>query len=195
MDVIAANHSAADTVDKVLATVPPDAWDRTSRCPEWTLRDVAAHVIWGRDVITAAAGGQDEIAPWGTPGTPSPGQHLGGADPAVEFHRARRAADAAMATGGLGLPGPEFLRRAKPEATAGDFATILVADLLAHAWDIGSAVGAPIEVDPEALAFALSSTSGPIRAPGMFADPVDVGPDATAYERFLGFLGRDPRPV
>ncbi|WP_390623938.1 maleylpyruvate isomerase N-terminal domain-containing protein [Fodinicola feengrottensis] len=45
--------------DEVLAAVPAAQWDARSACPEWTVRDVAGHVIWAQHQLRAWATGQD----------------------------------------------------------------------------------------------------------------------------------------
>lgn len=65
-----------------------------------------------------------------------------------------------------------------------------------HGWDLARATGQPYEVDDE-----LAEAVLPIVTPtgdddsmreGMFGPPVDVGDDATTFDKVLGFGGRDP---
>jgi len=63
---------AQDEFDAILAAVPEDGWDRPSMCREWTVRDVAGHVIWGQHQLRAwATGGPDPARNWAGP-RPSP---------------------------------------------------------------------------------------------------------------------------
>jgi len=43
-----AHWRAQDSFDAVMAAVPAETWDRPCACAQWTLRDVAGHVIWAR---------------------------------------------------------------------------------------------------------------------------------------------------
>jgi hypothetical protein len=69
-----------------------------------------------------------------------------------------------------------------------------VSENLVRAWDIGRAVGRPVEV-PEDLAEACldfwADHADAVLAGGVLPDtPVEPAADATAVERFLGLMGR-----
>lgn len=75
-----------------------------------------------------------------------------------------------------------------------------LAELAAHAWDLASATGQPLDDDGLA-ASALDAARAVIRAdyrdsmgPGNpFGPEVEPPADATAWERFAAFMGRHPR--
>ncbi|GEP38429.1 hypothetical protein NPS01_20920 [Nocardioides psychrotolerans] len=76
-------------------------------------------------------------------------------------------------------------------------ATAGAVELTTHGWDIGLARH-PAHRIPESLArdvLALVSPTLDLSARGEnFAAPIDVPGTASASERLVGFLGRDPRP-
>lgn len=177
---------AQDLFDAVLDLVPSSGWDRPSACSEWTVRDVAGHVIWGQEQLRAWATGQDYDRPEGGPGAPHPGQ-LAGVDVVATWKAARAAADEAIID--------ENLTRAVtlvigPRPVSVVF-TLLVTDLLVHSWDIAHALGLDLRVDPDLIAGSLAwAHDHVIRAPGFFGP--ELAPPAGTGEqtRWLAYLGR-----
>lgn len=190
MDIIAAHVSAEDTFEGVLRQVPGSAWDSPSRCPGWTIRDVTGHVVWGRRVVVASARGEQGQDTDGGPGTEHPAGVLG-EEPLTAWLNARAEADALLSAASLARPAPEFIRRIAPEATLGQVLDNLSADLLGHAWDIGSVIGVETHVDPDALRRVQRGIDrGLPRIEGFYADAPEPNPDATAFDRFLATTGR-----
>lgn len=190
MDIIAAHRSAEDSFEDVLRRVPDDAWDKPSRCPGWTVRDVVGHIVWGRHLVAALARGEVLANRDGAPGAERPARVLTD-EPLTAWLVAREDADALLTPANMMRPGPEFIRRDHPEATLGQFLDNLTADLLCHAWDIGSVVGADLSVDPYALARARRGVErGLPRRPGWFAESHPTPEDATPFELFLAYTGR-----
>lgn len=68
----------------------------------------------------------------------------------------------------------------------------MVADLLAHGWDIAAPLGLPLEPDAQTLAVAEAAVRpGVRRQPGFMGEEVAVPQGATAFMRYLGFLDRE----
>jgi uncharacterized protein (TIGR03086 family) len=71
-------------------------------------------------------------------------------------------------------------------------------EVVLHGWDLARATGQPYRCDPSSAAAVLeftSSSARPENAPmrqGLFGPVVDVPEDAPAFDRALGFAGRDP---
>src|SRR3981081_3504173 len=97
-----AYQRAQDGFDAVLAAVPSEKWDRPSACAQWTLRDVAGHVVWGQEQLRHWATGQHYGRMDGAPGAAHPGV-LAGTNPVETFRDVRAAA--------VGSLTPEALRR------------------------------------------------------------------------------------
>src|SRR3981081_3304607 len=82
---------AQDCFEGVLAVVPAQEWDRPSACAQWTLRDVAGHVIWGQEQLRHWATGQHYGCTDGAPGAAHPGR-LTGTNPVETFRDVRASA-------------------------------------------------------------------------------------------------------
>jgi uncharacterized protein (TIGR03086 family) len=71
-------------------------------------------------------------------------------------------------------------------------------ELVLHGWDLARATGQPFTSDPESTAAVLAFTSASARPEqatgrqGLFGPVVEVPEDAPAFDRALGFAGRDP---
>ena len=178
---------AQDTFDTVLAAVPGDRWDTPSRCTEWTVRDVAGHVIWGQEQLRHWATGQDYPVDTGAPGAPHPAE-MAGDNPVATWRTARERSVATLTDEALGrmisLPG---LGEIPVQAMVVAFAT----DQLAHAWDIGHALGITVRLDPELVAGSFAwARQRILRAPGFFGPELTPPADADEQTRWLAFLGR-----
>lgn len=95
MDIIAAHRSAEDSFEDVLRRVPDDAWDKPSRCPGWTVRDVVGHIVWGRHLVAALARGEVLANRDGAPGAERPARVLTD-EPLTAWLVAREDADALL---------------------------------------------------------------------------------------------------
>ena len=69
-----AHWRAQDSFDVVMAAVPAETGDRPCACAQWTLRDVAGHVIWGQEQLRHGASVQQQYRR--TDGAPG-AAHLG----------------------------------------------------------------------------------------------------------------------
>jgi uncharacterized protein (TIGR03086 family) len=193
MDAMQRYRRAQDDVDAVLAAVRPDLWDAPSACSEWTVRDVAGHVIWGQRQMRAWATGEDHPDRRGAPGAAHPGE-LAGGDP-VALWRAARAESAATLT-------PEALGRSAPVTGLGEvplaaLVTLLTTDLVAHTWDIGHALGMAVRLEPELVTLAFDwARAHLVRRPGFFGPELTPPAGSGEQTRMLAFLGRaDWQPV
>ena len=76
--------------------------------------------------------------------------------------------------------------------------TVALDELVLHGWDLARATGQPFACDPASTAAVLAFTSAsaqPERAAsreGLFGPVVEIPAEAPAFERALGFSGRDP---
>ena len=187
MNTMESYRRAQDGFDAVLAAVPVDRWEAPSACTEWTVRDVAGHVIWGQELLRHWATGQEYANTTGAPGAPHPGE-MTGSDPLATWRAARASAletltDEALATvvsaGPLG------------EIPLEGFVTLLVTDHLAHTWDIGHALDIEVRLDPEVVPGSFDWSRRNIRrGPGAIGPELTPPPDADEQTRLLAFLGR-----
>ena len=78
---------------------------------------------------------------------------------------------------------------------AAEAAVVALDELVLHGWDLARATGQPYEPDPRDVATVLGFTESfgsPEGTPGLFGPAVPVPDDAPAFDRALGFSGRDP---
>jgi uncharacterized protein (TIGR03086 family) len=178
---------AQEGFDEVLADVPDERWEAPSACAEWTVRDVAGHVIWGQEQLRHWATGEPYGVTTGAPGAPHPGE-LACADPLATWRAARAAAADSLTDDALArtvsLPG-------LGEQPLSAIVTLLITDHLAHSWDIGHAIGLDVCLDPEVIPVSFAwARNNVVRVPGLFGPELAPPPDADEQTRLLAYLGR-----
>ncbi|HEY3465193.1 MAG TPA: TIGR03086 family metal-binding protein [Amycolatopsis sp.] len=184
MDTMDLFGRAQDGVDAVLAAVRDDQWETPSACAEWSVRDVAGHVIWGQNQLRAWATGEDYAEPAGAPGAPHPAK-LAGDDPLATWRAARvtTLTDDQLHRK-ITLPG-------LGEIPLVGVVTLLITDLVAHSWDIGSATGQDVRPEPELVDVAFEwARAHVVRRPGFFGPELEPPAGADEWTRLLAFLGR-----
>lgn len=176
-------EKAQNEFDTILAAVPEDGWDRPSMCREWTVRDVAGHVIWGQHQLRAWVTGAPDPARDGAPGTPHPAV-MTGDDPVATWRAARMVPSGAELDRSATLPG-------LGEVPVPGLMALLVTDLTAHTWDIGHALGLPVDLPSPLVAASFAwAREHVVRRPGFFGPELTPAPDADDQTRMLAFLGR-----
>lgn len=147
--------------------------DRVTPCPDWTVRDLLAHVAGtGTALADFARTGQRAL----------PDRLLPLADPIGETV-ASIADVRAVLTGGAGDP-------ADVSRAAGDVAI----EFTTHSWDLDPRRAIPEDLATDVLAFVSPLVNDELRQQ-FFAAQAEVGPGATASDRLVAFLGRDPVAV
>lgn len=69
-------------------------------------------------------------------------------------------------------------------------------DIWMHSWDLGEALGVGFDLGDERAAAALAGMEpldAMLRDSGQFGPRVEVADDAPVQDRFMAFIGRDPR--
>ena len=166
----------------MIANVAPDDWANQSPCEEWTARDVVRHVV---DVH------QMMLRPLERRLSPAPSVDD---DPLGAFQAAR--ADIAGVLDDPDLARTEydgFFGRSVVEQTIDGF---LGFDLVVHGWDLATATGQAMTIEPDEIARIRAQVDGlgdALRSPGVCKEPVEVPADASEQDKLLAFLGRDPR--
>jgi uncharacterized protein (TIGR03086 family) len=154
-----------------------------SPCPGWTVHQVMTHSIGVTRKFSEFAAGRTD-----TPRTPH--GDLLGADHRAALRTAATAARQAWARVDLRRP----CRLPFGRCTARQAAGINLFDVLAHTWDMASAVGltvvCPDELWHAALA-AATDTLGPNRDQRHYGPAVPPPPGGPAMVCFLHYLGRD----
>ena len=181
--------SACRSTTAVLSTVTDDQLDARTPCDKLALRELVAHV-GGLGVAFAAAARKDfgEL----TDSPPGDGGYqldddwrndypvnLAGL---AEAWGEPSAWDGMTRVGGVDVPGEVC-------------AMIGLTEVVIHGWDVAVVTGQDYEVDDEVAEAVLThmagfAADGPVE--GLFGPAVEVGDDATAFERALALSGRDP---
>lgn len=175
-----------DGFESVLSGVAKDAWDAVTPCGAWTARELAGHVIGGQHMIRALALGQEPPDISTDPG------RLAGEDALHAWRTARKDCASALT--------PAALRRPIPFGRLGelpliDFLGGHILEPLVHTWDLASALGRPIRLDPDLVhhAFATAHVLAPtMRADGRLGAALPPPPGADEQLRLLAFMGRRP---
>lgn len=184
MNVMELYGRAQDGFEAVLAGVGADQWETPSTCPEWSVRDVAGHAVWGQRQLRAWATGEDYAETAGAPGAPHPAV-LAGADPVETW---RTSLVGALTDEELGRP---VSLPGLGEIPVAGIVALLTTDLVAHSWDIGSAAGQDVRLPPELVAVAFAwARANAVRRPGFFGPELVPPAGADEQTRMLAFLGR-----
>jgi uncharacterized protein (TIGR03086 family) len=180
----------AERVDALVKGVTEDQLDAPTPCTDYTVRDLIGHLLGLTAAFRASASKS------GSTGAP-PGRL---AELVTGDWRGRLSVQLAELAGAWRDPGAwEGMTGAGgvelPSSLAG---TIALNELLLHGWDLARATGQEFDPDPAGVRASLEFTSL-VNSPrwtagrtGLFADPVEVPPDAPALDRTLGLSGRDP---
>ena len=168
----------SDGFEARLLGIGTDQWETTvPTCPEWTVKDLVAHVLGSHKSILGLAGKSFSAE--------------AGSELIPLFTRAREAAIQALSD-------PETAETSVEsplgEMTFSQLAdTLLCGDTLFHTWDLARATGQDENLDESAcreVFDALSPYDDGLRAPGFFADKITAPEDADAQTRLLCFGGR-----
>ena len=178
------DRPATDDLDEVLAStcvvlegIGADDWARPTPCRDFDVSDLVDHVMtWSTTYAERV-------------GRSTPTDHVDG-------HRS---------DDGTGHPAALRLRELAPIIVTGYRSDsegsralplgIVLLDYLGHTWDLAVATGQELRVPDSAVDRALEAGRTmltPENRGDSFAPEVPVADDATALERLVAFLGRDP---
>jgi len=181
--------AAAAEAARVVSNVPdgPGTLRAPTPCDDWDLRTLLNHtILWtsysaerrahGESVaedlmskdFTAEPGFRDDYA-----------EQIGRA---VKAWSGPGAWDGELNVMGSGTP-------------AADVGAMLLMEMALHGWDVAKATGQEYRADDataEALLSTVQAQAELFRQYQGFADAIETGPDATAFDRALSLSGRDP---
>jgi uncharacterized protein (TIGR03086 family) len=183
----------------LLRGVAASGWSAPSPCAGWTARDVVTHVVGMHRHVLGQLGHDASAGPDGVADSSADP-----ADPADEFEAVCVAVghlladDSASATPCHTPAGPMSFESHVDE--------VLSDDLVVHTWDLARATGQDDTIDSGDVASLWAKVAAVpaelmarYRTPGAFGPEITVyGPevsvsdDASAQERLVAFLGRDP---
>ncbi len=163
----------------ILDAIAADQWDLPSPCTEWSVREVAEHLIGGNDLFTRALSGEVPTSPGGAGGVPG---------------AYRRSAERLL--GAFREPGVMEMEVQVPFGTvSGAIALQLrLTEVLVHGWDLARATGQtpqfPEEAAEQSLAFTVPMLERIPAGRQPFGPPQPVDRDAPAIDRLAACLGR-----
>ena len=175
-DAIAAAEATLAVCQLVLRGVAEADYDRATVCPEFSVAQLADHLIGSVTFVGGAASAQ--FPP--TAATALEARLAAAAQPALEAWN-HRGLDGTVKVGSSEMPAAAALG-------------ILSVEFLVHAWDFAQATGQHVTV-PEGLAAHVLDVAGQIITPevrsgGNFAAAVPASPDAGVMDRLIAFTGR-----
>ena len=144
-------------------------------CQDFTVHQLAEHLIDGIETLTRAAGGSPDVIRQGP----------------LESVVATAAQQANEAWTKRGTEGTVIL--GPGEIPAAMAASILSIEYLVHAWDFAQATNQQVHVSDEVVTYVLSIATPIIdgsRARGAFGTQVKIGPDTHVLDRLIAFSGR-----
>ncbi len=186
-DVLDLYRRATEQFGSLMREVRDDQWSAPTPCTDWSVRDLANHVIGENRWIPPLMDGKtvEDV------GDALDGDLLG-EDPAGEWDRAAKEAIAAIEEPG------SFERTV--HLSFGDFPGRVyigqvLSDHVIHAWDLARAIGGSERLDPELVRFAYDELGPQLdewRKAGAFAAKVEVPDDADLQTKLLAEAGRKP---
>lgn len=175
---VAAEFTA--TVDAV-ESLGPDAWDRPAPPEGWTARDVVGHLVeWFPGFLVHSVGIELEAVPSVADDPAAAWRSLDGQVQALLD-------DPAVAAEVRELPHLGTM----PVGDAIDM--VFTGDVFLHQWDLGTAIGQVVTLDPERCETMLAGMlpmEDAMRSSDHYGPPVAVPDDADIQTRLLGFIGR-----
>ncbi|HET7821652.1 MAG TPA: TIGR03086 family metal-binding protein [Ornithinibacter sp.] len=158
-------------------------WDAPSPVPAWTARDVVGHLVgWFPPFLTSGSGivlpegpavADDPVQAWQT--------HVDAVQALLDDPATAEREFANPHTGNLPL-----------DQAIDRFYTT---DVFMHTWDLTRATGQDDTLDPTLCAQlfeGMQPIDALLRSSGQYGPRVPVPDDASAQDRMLGFIGRDP---
>ena len=163
---------AADKWDEVIAQVGDGDWEKSTTCDGWTVRELVEHAMFWQGRGAGVFGAElAEGSDWS----------------AVRPALAAALADPANLDGVA-----EQLGGTPKPAVAG----LITTDLLVHSWDLARSIGADATLPEDACESTLMGLQRlpeeMLRSDRMFGPAVEVAADASAQDRLIGFVGREP---
>jgi uncharacterized protein (TIGR03086 family) len=169
---------------ELVASAPPESWDRPAPVEGWLARDVVRHLVeWFPAFLEGGTGIQ-------LPGGPSVDE-----DPVAAWRHLQDAVQGLLEdpeSADKVLTNPHIGEVPVPQAVSRFF----TADVFMHTWDLARATGQDETLDPERCAVMLAGMEPLdelLRSSGQYGPRVEVPDDADVQTRLLAFIGRDPR--
>jgi uncharacterized protein (TIGR03086 family) len=176
---------ACAVADALVAALQPGDLDRPTPCEEFDVRGLVDHLVMVvRRVRVVLGGGHFSEVP----------QVTGLADAELEPAWTSSLAALAAALPSVDLAAPVTAPFGTVPAAAA--VASYTGEVAVHAWDLAAATGRTELLDPTLVEPLVAPTQQRIPRDGRdqipFGEVVDVPEDAPAYDRLVGWMGRDP---
>ena len=184
-DIIELVERVLDKTAGIVDAVDPSQYHRPTPCPDYDVAALVSHIAGWIQAFAASANGD--------PYDGDPDTYVAGSETSAHVRAAatrivegwrRHGVDRNVAMMGGDMPGQMVLN-------------MTIMEYVAHGWDLATATGQPIPYTEDEAEAALELAQGTLpaqfRGKGKpFGEVIDVPTTATALERFIAFLGRDP---
>ena len=179
--------AAADQFERIVASVPPQAWDNATPC-ELTVREVVDHTVTGNIFAGRLLAGAS--ASEATAGLDA--DHLGD-DPLFAVSASCESQSSAFA----GADEGRVLHHPSGDISVDTFVRFRLGELVVHAWDLAVGGGLDPSLDPavvEGLWVLVEPHLDEMRTMGTFGDGAsgNLPEDASTQTRLLDAFGRRP---
>jgi uncharacterized protein (TIGR03086 family) len=187
-ELVEAHGRSGQRFAGLVGGVRPAQWHDDTPCSEWDARTLVHHVLYEQYWVPLVFEGMtiEQV------GDRFEGDLMGD-NPTTWPQLLRSAVDDAHAA--VARPGAldQTVWLSFGECPAREYVLQLTADLAIHAWDLARATGQDDSLDPATVTLLLPWADATIHhwtGLGLFAPPIDVGPDAPNGTRLLGLVGR-----
>lgn len=187
-DLLTLHRDATDTATAYVSRVRPDDLQRPTPCAGWNLRSLLAHMVGQNRGFTVAVRGGN--AP-----------KIAYAPEQFTQERWSASAGGLVAAFARAQPGTPILEVELHPTDPLPLSTVVGAHLLdtaVHTWDVARSIDLGYTPPPEIadavlrVAESVPDSEARDRAGAAFAHPLPIPSGATAWERSLALLGRDP---
>lgn len=190
MDLHGFFDQATTTTAEIIDRFSEDHAELATPCAEWNARELVEHMFAVSGQAKTMAAGVDVASAGSTPDPIGDDIAASYRDSVTGVRRAFE--DPSMLDRTLGTPmGPHSGRVVF---------TVTAVEHLIHGWDLATAIGTDIELDPVSIGYAFAAIEAmprvvaQFREWGAWAPPPAVAPDAPPTEALLALLGRDTAP-
>jgi uncharacterized protein (TIGR03086 family) len=177
-------RQALERTANIVDGVSDDQYGDPTPCAEYDVRALMNHMVASNLMFSGVARGE------GLDLSLYEQEHLDD-DPGAAF---RRTAENAMA--GWQRPGALDEKLAFGDMPGSTVIQMHLVEALTHGWDLASATGQDPKLDPRLVNLALDAMQAMpqelVRGGGFFGTEVSVDDSASAQDRLVAFLGRDP---
>jgi uncharacterized protein (TIGR03086 family) len=175
----------------IVAGVHEEDLRKSTPCAEWNVATVLDHLMADLDSVNRVASG--EQLDLMTAIDPEAPDRVGGGwpDPTERFeHLAKEAREIWSRPDAL----DETYKTTRSEMPGNALVMINLVDTVVHGWDLAKATGQNTEIPEDVAEAALAFTTKMMKKGQRigFDDPVPVADDASATDRLVGWLGRQP---